>query len=43
MLLLDQAEWHLSAALNVPANVTFLPLPPKCPELRSRSTITTSS
>lgn len=33
VLLLDQAGWHLSRHLNVPANITFLPLPPKCPEL----------
>ena len=30
---LDQADWHASAALAVLANVTLLPLPPKCPEL----------
>ena len=33
VLLLDQAVWHLSAALTVPPNITLLPLPPKCPEL----------
>lgn len=33
VLLLDQAGWHLSAALTVPPNITLLPLPPKCPEL----------
>jgi transposase len=33
VLLLDQAGWHLSGELNVPANITLLPLPPKCPEL----------
>jgi len=33
VLLLDQAGWHLSAALTVPSNITLLPLPPKCPEL----------
>jgi transposase len=33
VLLLDQAGWHLSAALAVPPNITLLPLPPKCPEL----------
>ena len=33
VLLLDQAAWHLSAALTVPPNITLLPLPPKCPEL----------
>ena len=33
VLLLDQARWHLSDKLVVPANITLLPLPPKCPEL----------
>ncbi len=33
MLLLDQASWHLSKHLVVPANITFIALPPKCPEL----------
>lgn len=33
ILLLDQAGWHLSAALEVPNNITILPLPPKSPEL----------
>jgi transposase len=33
VLLLDQAGWHLSDGLIVPANITLLPLPPKCPEL----------
>ena len=33
VLLLDQAGWHLSRDLTVPANITLLPLPPKCPEL----------
>ncbi len=33
VLLMDQAGWHLSAKLRVPANITVLPLPPKCPEL----------
>lgn len=32
-LLVDQAGWHLSARLVVPANITIVPLPPKCPEL----------
>ncbi len=32
-LLLDQAGWHLSGMVEVPANITLLPLPPKCPEL----------
>src|SRR5258708_22220121 len=33
VLLLNQAGWHLSARLLVPANITIIPLPPKCPEL----------
>ncbi len=33
VLILDQAGSHASAALVVPANITLLPLPPKCPEL----------
>jgi hypothetical protein len=33
VLVLDQAGWHASAAFEVPANITLLPLPPKCPEL----------
>jgi hypothetical protein len=33
VVMLDQAGWHTSQALTVPANITLLPLPPKCPEL----------
>jgi transposase len=33
VLLLDQAGWHGSRALVIPANITLMPLPPKCPEL----------
>ena len=33
VLLLDQAGWHMSGNVTVPANITLLPLPPKCPEL----------
>lgn len=33
VLLLDQAGWHLSDTVEVPPNITLLPLPPKCPEL----------
>ena len=35
VLLLDQAGWHLSRKLVVPANITLVPLPPKCPELNA--------
>lgn len=33
MIVLDQAGWHRSAALDVPDNLTLLPLPPRAPEL----------
>ena len=33
VLMLDQAGWHMSAKLAVPANITPLPLPPRSPEL----------
>ena len=33
VLMLDQAGWHGSASLPVPANITLLPLPPRSPEL----------
>jgi len=32
-LVLDQAGWHVSRKLPVPANITLIPLPPKSPEL----------
>ena len=33
VVILDQAGWHLSKTLEVPDNITLLPLPPKSPEL----------
>ena len=33
VLVLDQAGWHVAKALQVPANVTLLHLPPYSPEL----------
>jgi len=33
ILLVDQAGWHLSRRFVVPANITIIALPPKCPEL----------
>ena len=38
-LLLDQAGSHLSAKLVVPANITIVPLPAKCPELNPQENI----
>lgn len=33
VLIVDQAAWHTSQKLNVPENITILPLPPRAPEL----------
>jgi transposase len=33
VLLVDQARWHLSERLVIPANITILPMPPKSSEL----------
>ncbi len=33
VLLLDQAGWHLSDTLDIPDNITLMPLPAKSPEL----------
>lgn len=33
VLMLDQTGSHMSGALTIPADITLLPLPPKCPEL----------
>lgn len=33
VVILDQAGWHTSRKLEVPGNITLLPLPPRSPEL----------
>jgi len=33
VVVMDRAGWHLSKSLQVPANITLMPLPPKSPEL----------
>lgn len=33
LVMLDQAGWHMTGRLVVPANITLLPLPSKAPEL----------
>jgi len=35
ILLLDRAGWHITDKLNVPDQITLLPLPPRSPELNS--------
>jgi len=39
LLILDQAGRHASATLAVPANISLLPLPPKCPGLNPAENI----
>lgn len=39
VLVMDQAGWHTSAKLNVPANITILTLPPRAPELNPSENI----
>ena len=38
-LVLDQAGWHVSAKLDVPSNITIVPLPPKSPELNPQENV----
>ena len=33
VVLLDQAGWHTAKALEIPDNITLMPLPPRSPEL----------
>ena len=35
IVIVDQAGWHFSKDLEIPDNITLLPLPPKWPELNS--------
>jgi len=39
VLMVDQAGWHMTDKLDVPANITLLPLPPKCPELNPQENV----
>ena len=39
VLMLDQAGWHMTAKLDVPENITILPLPAKCPELNPHENV----
>jgi transposase len=38
-LLLDQAGWHTTQQLIVPANISIIPLPAKCPELNPQENV----
>jgi hypothetical protein len=39
LVLLDQAGWHQSKKLKVPANISLVPLPAKAPELNPVETM----
>jgi transposase len=39
ILILDQAGWHGAKDLNIPSNLSLLPLPPRAPELNSQENI----
>lgn len=34
-LVMDNAGWHISKKLNIPSNITIVPLPPYAPELNA--------
>jgi transposase len=34
-VVMDQAGWHVAGRLDVPANITLVPLPPYSPELNA--------
>ena len=39
VVILDQAGWHGAKDLEVPSNISLLPLPPRSPELNSQENI----
>lgn len=39
VLVLDQAGWHTTGRLMAPSNITFVPLPPRSPELNPAENI----
>ncbi len=39
VVLLDQAGWHMTDKLAVPANITLLPIPGRSPELNAAENI----
>jgi len=39
LIILDQAAWHTTRKLNLPENLTLVPLPPACPELNAAENI----
>lgn len=39
ILILDQAGWHTTEKLEVPENISLMPLPPRSPELNPAENI----
>ena len=39
LMILDRAGWHTTKKLDIPANITLLPLPPRSPELNPTENI----
>lgn len=39
VVLMDQAGWHLTPKLMVPANISIIPIPAKSPELNPQENI----
>ena len=39
IVIADQAGWHTTKKLTIPANLSLVPLPPACPELNSQENI----
>jgi hypothetical protein len=39
IVLCDQAGWHMSEKLNIPNNISLLPIPPRSPELNAQENI----
>ena len=39
VIIVDQARWHTSGLLEIPQNISLLPLPPYSPELNSQENV----
>ena len=39
ILILDQAGWHTTGKLRLPANISLMPLPPRSPELNPQENV----
>jgi transposase len=39
VVLMDQAGWHLTPKLEIPDNISIIPIPSKCPELNPQENV----